>query len=146
MVWSMEWQACGVQAWGGPQRWVREGAWGGDIAQGCLPSPAGDEELWALAMLAECVCDGFWQRGLIKSGGVTGSRIRQGSGRLSLLCWTWATLPQKWHRGQVEGWGESEVLVLARVLLSCTVAQSSSTGSLPGQGWGTCCTLATQQG
>lgn len=69
---------------------------GWDVAWGCPPSPAGDEEHWALAMVAEPVCDGFWQRQLIKTGGFTGSRLRQGSGRLSLLCRRWATLPQMW--------------------------------------------------
>lgn len=119
---------------------------GWDVAWGCPPSPAGDEEHWALAMVAEPVCDGFWQRQLIKTGGFTGSRLRQGSGRLSLLCRRWATLPQMWFGGQVEGRGDTEVLASAPVVLSCAMAHSGSAGSLPGQGWDVCCILTTRQG
>lgn len=56
---------------------------GWDITRGCSPSPAGDGEHQALAMGAECVCFGFWQRRLIKHravvGGLDVSRVRKGS-------------------------------------------------------------------
>lgn len=119
---------------------------GWDVAWGCPPSPASDEEHWALAMVAEPVCDGFWQRQLIKTGGFTGSRLRQGSGRLSLFCRRWATLPQMWLGGRVEGRGNTEVLASAPVVLSCAMAHSGSASSLPGQGWDACCILTTWQG
>lgn len=58
---------------------------GWDITQGCPPSLAGDEEHRALVMLAERVCDGFWQRWLIKIRGVVGSQMWQQPGRVSGL-------------------------------------------------------------
>lgn len=66
MVWSMERQECRAQARAGPQRWVQEGVWG--VPGGCSPSLAGDEEHWALVVLAELLCHCFWQRRLIKPG------------------------------------------------------------------------------
>lgn len=68
-------------------------------------SAASDELHWALAMLGERVCDGFWQRGLINTRRVIGSWVQQRFGRVSLLCQTWATLPQKQQRARWRGAG-----------------------------------------
>lgn len=80
------------------------------------PSLAGDEEHWALVVLAELLCHCFWQRRLIKTRGAVGSGdvagICQGPGcgRVSDLAGVceslfaqpdMGTFPQKQHRGQV---------------------------------------------
>lgn len=150
---GLEHGEAGVQG-AGPGQTPKVGAGkhvGWDITRGCPPSLAGDEEHRALVMLAERVCDGFWQRWLIKIRGVAGSQMRQGPGRVSglagSLCFARHGQPFPKSTGGPGG-GHTEVLapMLVHAFLSCTVAQSSSTGSLPRQGWGTCCILATWQG
>lgn len=65
---------------------------GWDITQGCSPSPTSDEEHQALMLLVECVCNGFWQRGLVKTEGVMRSWMQQGPDSVSGAAGVWQGL------------------------------------------------------
>lgn len=82
VVCSTERQVCGVQARGRPQRWVWKGAWGGTSPGGAHLHQLGMEGImhWRLG-LSVCAYFGFQQRRLIKTRGVAGTWMRQGSGK-----------------------------------------------------------------